>query len=786
MGDTQTDRVRVAVSVTGVVQGVGFRPFVYRTAVEHGLGGWVKNTGDAGVEIQLAGPRAAVDAFLDELQDSPPPLSRIDHVTVEGLTSEGGAESVAQDDETAFEIVPSSDAEGGSGTIPPDTAICEACLADVRDPDSHYYGYWATSCVDCGPRYTVIRELPYDRPTTSMDEFPMCEACRSEYEDPADRRYHAQTIACPDCGPTLSLVDPDGRERSTGFDAIEETAERLRNGKILAIKGIGGTHLACTATDGEVVETLRARTGRPAKPFAIMAPSLERVESFANVSAAEAEALESPRRPIVLLEIGSDRNWLASVAPGLHTVGVMLPYSGLHHLLFDHVSEPLVLTSANRPGRPMALTRESILDRLGDVVDGVLDHDREIVARCDDSVVRFTGGERRFVRRSRGWVPQRIALPESAAKTESEAQTDPDVLAVGPEFDTTVAVTQDGDAVPSQHVGDVDDPETVAAHRSVVEHLTGLLGVSPDVVACDLHPDFLTTAEAERYAEEGSGDGSPLDLVRVQHHHAHGAALLGEHDEGRAIVIAADGTGYGPDGTIWGGEVLDVSLGSFERVGGLGDFRLPGGEAAIRHPARILASLLEDPDHIDELLVSRGAVEDEASAAIVRAQAERGVNAPVTTSAGRFLDAISAFLDVCTERRYEGEPAMRLEAVATSGEPVPIDVPFGTRDGRRVIDTKQLARELVALSRAHSVPDVAATAQSALAEGLATIATETAIERGVDAVGFTGGVAYNDAIFRQIRTFVDGRGLRFLANSEVPPGDGGISYGQIVVALNRE
>ncbi|MFW6384622.1 MAG: carbamoyltransferase HypF [Halodesulfurarchaeum sp.] len=767
--NAETDAVRAFVSVTGVVQGVGFRPFVYRTAVDYGLGGWVKNTGDAGVEIVVEGDRTAVDAFLDELENAPPPLSRIDDIVVRRTDPEG---------DSSFEIVPSSDAEGGSGTIPPDTGICARCLQDVRDPDSRYYGYWATSCVDCGPRYTVIRSLPYDRPTTSMDAFPMCVDCRSEYEDPGDRRYHAQTIACPECGPTLTLSDPDGREWASGPEAIWASARRLESGEILAIKGIGGTHVACMATDVGAVEELRARTGRPAKPFAIMAPSLESVTSFARVSAAEKATLESTRRPIVLLETRSSADWLEAVAPGLHTVGAMLPYSGLHHLLFEHLDEPIVLTSANRPGRPMCLTRESILDRLGDVVDGVLDHDREIVARCDDSVVRFTGGERRFVRRSRGWVPERIPFPGAI-------DAFPDVLALGPEFDVTVAVTQEEEVVPSQHVGDVDDPETLTYHRSVVEHLVGLLGVSPSVVAHDLHPDFLTTAETERYATDGVGNGGPLQTIAVQHHHAHAASLLGEHDVERAIVIAADGTGYGPDGTIWGGEVLDAGLDEYERIGGLGTFRLPGGDAAIERPARILADLLDDEARIDDLLVSRGAVPDRESAAVVRRQAERDVNAPKTTSAGRFLDAISALLGVCTERHYEGEPAMKLEAVAASGEPLPLDVPYTTRDGNRVVATKDLARQIATLAEGHPIPDVAATAQRALADGLAELAVAAAVERDLDAVGFTGGVAYNDAILRRIRERVRDRGLRFLSHDLVPPGDAGISYGQAVVATRR-
>ena len=761
---------RATVHVTGVVQGVGFRPFVYRTAVARDLTGTVKNLGDAGVEVVLEGTEADVEDFLTELREDPPPLSRVDSVEVERSAPEGVE---------TFEIVRSAEASGGSGTIPPDTGMCDNCLADMRDPDSRYYGYWATSCVDCGPRYTVIRGLPYDRPRTSMDEFPMCEDCREEYEDSADRRYHAQTIACPQCGPSLSLVDPEGEVLADESDAeaIEAAADRLRAGEQVAIKGIGGSHLACDATDPEAVETLRERTGRPTKPFALMAPDPETIESFAAVSDDEREALDTVRRPIVLLEqSGTDEeqvDWLDAVSPGLHTVGVMLPYSGLHHRLFDHVDGPLVMTSANLPGRPMATTEDAILARLGDVIDAALVHDREIVARCDDSVVRFSGGERRFIRRSRGWVPEELPLPGGAP--------DRPVLGVGAEFDATVAVTQDDVVVPSQFVGDVDNPSTVAFLRETIDHLTDLTGVQPRTVACDMHPEFLTTEVAEDYA----GDGV-IGPMRVQHHHAHAASLLAERGRDRAVVVTADGTGYGRDGSIWGGEVLDAWLEGYDRVGGLDTFHLPGGTAAVEKPARILAGLLDDEDRIDDLLVDRGAVDSTDAAATVRQQLDQGVNAPETTSAGRTLDAVSALLDVCTERGYEGEPAMRLEAAAADGTPLDYDVPFATRDGDRVVDVKTLVGDADRLADEHSVADVAATVQDALARGLADLAIAAAEDRGIDAVGFSGGVAYNDAITRSIRGAVEDAGLEFLGHDRVPPGDGGIAYGQAVVASVRQ
>ena len=791
MADSQ---VRADVTVQGVVQGVGFRPFVYRRANEHSLAGTVRNTGDAGVEIKLEGGSESVEAFLEDLRERPPPLSRVESIEIDrteigrteidrteiDLTEGDGNSREETDDE--FRILQSTDDDGGSGTIPPDTGICDRCLDDVSDPMSRYHRYWATSCVDCGPRYTVIRELPYDRPRTSMDTFPMCAACRAEYEDPADRRYHAQTIACPDCGPTLSLLEPvdggdrsdgDRRERAAGPEAIEATARRIARGEIVAIRGVGGTHLACDATDPAVVERLRERTNRPGKPFAVISPSVDGVRSFARVSETEREQLEDVRRPIVVLERDDD-GWLDTVAPGLHTVGVMLPYAGLHHLLFDRIETeedseadglegPLVMTSGNMPGDPMCTSVDEIFGSLSGVIDAALVHDRDIVARCDDSVVRVVDGDRRFLRRSRGWVPQ--PLPR---RIEG-----PPVLALGAEFDSTIALARDDEVFPSQHLGDVDDPATERFLRGTVDHLAELLGVDPGVVACDAHPNFLTSKLAREYATE--------EPIRVQHHHAHAASLLGEHDRDRAIVIAADGTGYGSDGTIWGGEVLDATRDSFERIGGLGTFRLPGGEAAIERPARILASLLSDPDRIDELLIERAALSP-ADASTVRKSLEAGVNAPETTSAGRFLDAIAALSGIETRRRYQGEPAIRLEAAAAGHDPVDIEIPYRRRDGDRVIDVQRLAETLETLLEEESAPVVAATAQDALARGLAEIAVEVAVDRDVDAVGFTGGVAYNEAISRRIRETAESVGLAFLDHEQVPPGDAGIAYGQAVVA----
>ncbi|MFC7057174.1 carbamoyltransferase HypF [Halovenus salina] len=600
----------------------------------------------------------------------------------------------------------------------------------------------------------------------------MCSSCQERYETPSDRRYHAQTVACPDCGPQLQYeVDKTVVEIET---PLKRATQALADGKILAVKGIGGTHLVCDATDAETVGRLRERTGRPSKPFAVMASDVSSVESFAAVSSAQQEALTDLRRPITLLETTERTPWLSVVAPGLDTVGVMLPYSGLHHLLFDEIDGPLVMTSANRPGEPMVTNAAALWETLDDVIDGALLHDREIVARCDDSVIRIVDGDRRFLRRSRGWTPSR--LPNPAAQTNA-----PSVLAVGPARDVTVAVADGNGVVLSQHIGEVDDPDSLSFHRRTIDRLTNLVGTDPALVACDRHPEYLTSDEAHRRAEDGL-DGP----VQIGHHHAHAAALCGEHDRKRAVVITADGTGYGPDGTIWGGEVLDTRYERADRVGGLASFSLPGGDEAVRYPARILASVLDDAETVDDSLVETGAVANLDEATIVRQQAETGTNAPTTTSAGRYLDAVSALLGVCGTRRYQGEPALRLESHAREGQVRDVSLPFESEDSRRVLHTPALVSRLRSLAEDVPTADVAATAQDALARGFASIATEYAHSHGIETVGFTGGVAYNDAIYTTLRETVTESGLTFVGPDRVPPGDSGIAYGQALVATARQ
>ena len=734
--------------MAGTVQGVGFRPFVYRTAVGRKLAGFVRNLGDAGVEIEIEGDKDAVSSFLAALHNERPPLAAIERLDVADLPPDGSLE---------FRIVPSVNTGGGSGTIPPDVATCASCQGDLADPESRYHGYWATSCTDCGPRFTVIESLPYDRPRTAFQEFAMCPDCRREYTDPLDRRYHAQTIACPICGPRLRYVE---NSRETIDDPITRATAAIQEGKVLAIKGLGGTHLACDATREEAVAELRRRLHRPGQPFALMARE-DQLERFASPSLEERALLRSPRRPIVVLSLHP--GFLApSVAPGLDTVGAMLPYTGLHHLLLRSLPFPLVMTSANYPGRPMLIDDERILADLSQVADAFLLHNRRIVARCDDSVVRVSGGAPAFLRRSRGWVPEPIAL---------DLGEEP-LLALGGDLNVAFALYSRGKVHLSPHIGNTEHLDTLEFLRGALAHLLRLTGIPlPKRIACDLHPRFATTRLAQELGEP----------IPVQHHIAHVAGLAAEHGIDELVGIAADGYGYGTDGAAWGGEVIVWRGGAWERAGSLTPVPMPGGDLATRRPGRMAASYLLaaglDP-------AASGLAPDEIEA--VRIQVERKLNSPSTTSAGRFLDAVTAWLGIARARTYEGEPAMRLEAAASGGIAHPLPLTMREFAGRRVLDTVDLFRRLVELrSAGASAAGVAATAQEALAQGLSRLAIEIAQERGIAAIGLTGGVAVNDGISTAAKAAVKEAGHRFVAHRLVPPGDGGIALGQLACAAHE-
>jgi len=741
------NRVRRRLIVRGVVQGVGFRPFVYRMAVSLGLGGFVCNRGDSGVEIVVEGSEGSVDEFLETLRSRPPQLASIASIIEEALAPVG---------DSTFAIAPSVESPAAGGSIPPDTSICPACVVDVRG-SGRYADYWATSCTDCGPRFTVIEGLPYDRPQTSMREFPLCPDCAAEYRNPSDRRYHAQTTACAACGPRLAF---DGTEE----EAVARAVSALRRGEIVAIKGLGGTHIACDAANANAVRLLRVRLGRSAQPFAVMALG-EDVGTFARVEVEEMDVLERPERPIVVVR-RKPGVLAAELAPGLDSVGVMLPYTGLHVLILDRFRGPLVMTSANLPGRPMLIDNGEIERRLQGIADHRLLHDRRIVARCDDSVIRRSGGRSVFLRRSRGYTPQ--GFPIDLGRQS--------ILALGPETGVAFALYDDGAITLSQHIGSVNNLESLEFLREAIDHLERLVGVeSPRLIACDAHPQFMTTRLARDLAETSGGR-----VVAVQHPVAHFVGTLAERHLDDAVGVVLDGYGYGGDGTAWGGEVFVGRGRGVERVGSLRPVRLPGGDAATRFPLRAAAGYLAASGMSEGALreeLERRDLSREAADAVVY-QIEHGVNAPWTTSGGRFLDAVAAWIGLCRERTYEGEPAMRLEAAARGGIARGVEVPLGEVEGRLEVDLVSGFATLVEMTKGAPLADIAATAQSMLARGVAAAAVRVARDLGIGVVCLSGGVAVNDAIATAFRRQVEAAGLRIVANEWAPCGDGGISFGQ--------
>lgn len=741
------------------MQGVGFRPFVYRIATANRLVGFVRNLGDAGVEVVVEGTRDSVSRFISQLETDRPPTSAIHQVDTTYATETGEFKE--------FQIIKSNESRVHAGSvIPPDIAICDDCLRELRDRKDHRYDYFFITCTDCGPRYTIIDALPYDRPRTTMKDFEMCERCLGEYGDPGSRRFHAQTVACAGCGPSVTLTTRDGK-RIDSMDPIREAGRLLEGGNIVAIKGNGGFHLASSTLLTEPVVRLRKTKFRLQKPLAVMARDLEAARSFAEVTTAEAKLMTSYVRPIVLLRKRSDFDLSDQIAPGLHNIGVMLPYTGLHSMLFDETNErALVMTSANPPDEPIIKDNEEAFVRLKDVVDYFLVHNREISQRCDDSVIRSIDGTTTLLRRSRGYAPAPIpvAAPRNAC-----------TLGVGGQLNVTSCVVYQGRAYMTQHIGDVETLQTYQFQKEAARHLLKLTGCVPEAVGRDLHPLFSTTKFADELAQESS-----MRIVRVQHHYAHVAGLMAEHNVDEIVGICCDGYGYGDDGSAWGGEIIFADRSGHKRVGHLQEQPMIGGDLATKYPLRMVAGILRDQDRITDWLLQR---EDrfphgrEEVNTIL--QQLRSGKLPSTTSCGRVLDAISAILGLCYERTYEGEPAMKLESTASGGKDV-LDLEPVLKAS--VIETSVMVREIFAGVGRITASDLAYSAQSFMARSLGESAITAASELGVKSVGFTGGVACNELITRTLKTAVEKAGLRFLAHEAVPPGDGGLSFGQAVVA----
>src|SRR5271166_2814517 len=771
--------IRTAVRVEGIVQGVGFRPFVYTLATGLGLTGLVGNDLD-GVFVEVEGPEAAVSEFLLLLERDAPPLARIERVTTRAIAPRRSASFTIAASEPPGHMGPGWSARWRRTLVSADTATCADCLRELADPADRRFGYPFINCTNCGPRFTIVRDVPYDRPLTTMAAFAMCEPCAAEYHDPADRRFHAQPTCCPACGPRLALRDPAGNALAgdplapdpLAPEPVAAAAELLRQGRILAVKGLGGYHLAADAASEEAVALLRARKHREDKPFAVMAADLAAARRLAEVDTAAADLLTSPARPIVLLprrpEAAPDAAVAAATAPGNRQLGIMLPYSPLHHLLLAALGRPMVLTSGNVSDEPIVYRDEEALERLGGIADAFLVHDRAIHIRTDDSVARTFRGRPMLIRRSRGYVPEPVVVASRFPRH---------VLACGAELKNTFCLARGRHVFVSHHIGDLENAETLRSFTEGIEHFRRLFDVEPQVVAHDLHPEYLST----KYAVELDG----VDLHGVQHHHAHIASCLADNGAaghwagGPVIGVAFDGTGYGTDGTVWGGEFLAADLATFERGGHLAPVPMPGGAAAIRQPWRMAAAYLGAAD----LDVARRNAERWPA---VVAMARRGVNSPLTSSAGRLFDAAAAVLGVRDAINYEGQAAVELEQLADPAETGAYPAALEAGEPFRVRAADLLHGIIDDLTSGVPAPVIAARFHHGVAAVIEAGCLAMRDRYGLGTVALSGGVFQNLLLLHATVNRLEARGFRVLVHSRVPCNDGGISLGQAVVAAARD
>ena len=746
------------VEVTGQVQGVGFRPFVHRLAMRHGLGGWVRNESGA-VEIEIEGGASELADFLRGLEAEAPPLARIERVRSAPCAPAGNG---------AFSILGSVVQDGRRQPVPPDMALCAACEAELFDRTDRRYRYPFVTCTDCGPRFTLIETLPYDRERTSMRAFPQCPDCLREYHDPRDRRYRSETNSCPACGPRLWYEPAGAPEAAAGEAALEAAAALLRSGGILALRGLGGFHLAADATAESAVVRLRRRKRREAKPLAVMVRTLAEATRLAEITEDEAALLTSAERPVVLLRVREGNGLAPSVAPGLDTVGLTLAYTPLHHLLLALAGRPLIMTSGNRSEEPIAIANPEARRRLADIADGFLLHDREIVARYDDSVVRVAGSAPVFLRRARGYAPTPLELPVPSPVP---------LVAVGPHLKNTLTLVHGERAYVSQHIGDLEGLETVEHFRQVLERFRRLFSVAPEIAVRDLHPGYLSTRLAE--------DLGLRRVIPVQHHHAHVAAVMAEHGRTAPVLgIAYDGTGYGDDGRTWGAELFHADLAGYHRVARLRYAPMPGGDLAARTPWRAACGFLslEPGAGAAFRLAFEGIAPRER--ALAERQAAAGLNAPLASSMGRLFDAAAAVLGVRRVGDYEGQAAMELEALAGRRRAVGREPAIaGGGPEPWVLDPLPLLAELgERRQRGEDLGDLAAAFHEGLARATVELAVRSAEAVGLDVVALGGGVFQNARLLVAIRERLEARGLGVLVPRRLSPNDGAISYGQAAVA----
>lgn len=752
--------IRIRAEVRGIVQGVGFRPFVYGLAQRYGLSGFVRNT-SFGALMEIEGEDGNISSFFEALTDETPRLARVTRIDKTDLAARG------QHD---FLIEHSSAVDSKTALISPDVAVCDDCLKEMFDPADRRYRYPFINCTNCGPRYTIIMDLPYDRDKTSMGVFEMCPLCSAEYHDPGDRRFHAQPNACPVCGPGVWLLDADGRERMVP-DPIAATAHMLRQGHIAAVKGLGGFHLAVDACNEAAVARLRERKRREEKPLAVMAPDLASVRAFARVTGPDREVLTSMARPIVLLEKQTPFPLAAGVAPDNRYIGTMLPYTPLHHLLLEGFSA-LVMTSGNISEEPIAIDNQEALQRLSGLADCFLVHNRDIYLRSDDSVVRAGSRGPIHIRRSRGFVPVPVFLHHDR----------PPVLAVGGEQKNTICLIKEDRAFVSQHIGDLENIQTLEFFEMTIDHLQRVLDIKPEMAACDRHPDYLST----KWALDRSG----LPVAPVQHHHAHLVSALAEnHLDGPVVGIICDGTGYGDDGEIWGGEILVGDEHGYERRGQLDYVVLPGGAAAIREPWRMAAAYLHqaygrEAAGLDIDLLER---QDSSRTALLWQVIEKRIGSPLTSSLGRLFDAVAALAGLKDHAGFEGQPAMMLEMCCPEGDFSPYIMDVEQRGHIRHMMPQAMIREVVQdLKQGRSAPEISGRFHAGIVRTLAETAVRISRDGGLRTVVLSGGCFQNQVLTRGLTCALESAGMSVFTQTQVPANDGGLSLGQAVAAGGME
>ncbi|MBN1367009.1 MAG: carbamoyltransferase HypF [Dehalococcoidales bacterium] len=751
------------ITVNGIVQGVGFRPFVYRLAGEYGLKGWVRNTSGS-VEIEVEGNEISLRDFITELKKAAPPASRIEKVRAVACQPHGYV---------SFDIKESETETGQYQPVSPDIATCEDCRKEIFTPTDRRYRYSFTNCTNCGPRFTIIEDIPYDRPKTTMRKFKMCPQCQKEYDNPADRRFHAQPNACPVCGPRLELVDNRGKPVKCN-DVIKKAAILLKNGEVLAVRGLGGFQLACDATNEKAVDLLRKRKHRPAKPFAVMAANPDEVEKYCKVSLAEAELLASPEAPIVLLKWRQPSVICPSVAPGNKYLGVMLPYTPLHHLLLAEVGLPLIMTSGNLSEEPIAKENDEAIRRLHGIADYFILHNRDIYARYDDSVARVENGTPQIIRRARGYAPHPVMLLNKSKQ----------ILACGAEEKNTFCLTRERHAFLSQHIGDLENEETLAHYENTVELYKKLFRIQPQIIAYDMHPEYLAT----KYALE-TGAKQNLKMVPVQHHHAHIVSCMVENGvKGPVLGVAFDGTGYGTDGNIWGGEFLLADNQGFQRLGHLENVPLPGGAVAIKKPYRMALSyiytLLGKRYSLEGLPLTRFVAEYE----IIKKQVEKKINTPLTSSAGRLFDAVAALLNIRMEIDYEAQAAIELEMAATDDIFESGSYPFTIACNRvKIVKPGELIEAVMNdIKDGIPVPVISLKFHNTVAEIILQMSLLLKKDTGLNQIALSGGVFQNRLLHRLTLSALQKEGFKVFTHHLVPCNDGGISLGQAVIAQNSE